>query len=413
MRTALRPSSSLGSQPSSRRGLRPIVFCPALLHSNLSPNWSERLMLFVTRWFGVTGSDAERNLAREQADIVEITERSLSLQASSAAQQHRPLARGTHAKGVCARAQFEVFDVAEGRDPALAARLAKGIFAKPGVYPAVVRFGNADPKKNSDFKADVRSMSFSVDLTKEGAVVPDSGFVRQDFSMQNTTTLPINDSPAFLAIMKLLTAPNPAAGLLSLSSKDKLRVIRTLAMVQVQSHQPIKPYQQLRYGSNVPFRHGPVDVVKYSATPSPDNPARPLQKSNPNGLQDELIRHVQEDSKMSSFDFGVQFLDRDRMTYWGKRRDADFWIENASIAWNEAEAPFHTIGRLTLLAKSHLQPEAAKQVYFDVTGNSTPDSTPVGSINRARWPSEVASRKARMEAAGIRELEPPSYVRSA
>src|SRR5271154_267215 len=325
MRTALRPSSSLGSQPSSRRGLRPIVFCPALLHSNLSPNWGEVLMLFVTRWFGVTGSDAERDLAREQADIAEITERSLLLQANSAAKQHRPLARGTHAKGVCARAQFEVFDVAEGRDPALAARLAKGIFAKPGVYPAIVRFGNADPKKNSDFKPDVRSLSFSVDLTREGTVVPDAGYGRQDFSMQNTTTLPINDSPAFLAIMKLLTASNPAAGLWSLSFKDKLRVVRTLALVQVQSHQAIKPYQQLRYWSTVPFRHGPVDVVKYSATPSSDNPAGPLQRSNPNALKDELIRHLTEDSKMSSFDFGVQFLDPANMTYWGKRRDANFW----------------------------------------------------------------------------------------
>jgi hypothetical protein len=189
--------------------------------------------------------------------------------------------------------------------------------------------------------------------------------------------------------------------------------LRTLTLVQPQLHQTIKPYQQLRYESNVPFRHGPIDVVKYSATPSPNNHANPLDKKNPNGLQDELIRHVQEDSKMSSFDFGVQFLDTGTMTYWGKPRDANFWIENASIKWNEAEAPFHAIARLTLLPKSHLQPDAAEAVYFDVTGNSTADSTPVGSINRARWPSEVASRKARMEAAGIRELEPPSYVRSA
>jgi hypothetical protein len=78
--------------------------------------------------------------------------------------------------------------------------------------------------------------------------------------------------------------------------------------ISFKSHQTIKPYQQLRYGSNVPFRHGPIDVVKYSATPFQDNLARPLQKSNLNGLQDELIRHVQEDNKMSSFDFGVQFL---------------------------------------------------------------------------------------------------------
>jgi hypothetical protein len=355
-------------------------------------------MLFLTRWFGVTGSDADRDLAREHSDIEQIMEKSLLLQSQAASKQNRQLARGTHAKGVCARAQFEVFDVAAGRDSALAARLAKGMFAKPGVYPAIVRFGNADPSKNSDFKADVRSLSFSVDLTRNGAALPAGAVDRQDFSMQNATTLPINDSPAFLAIMKSLTASNPAAGLWSLPSKDKLRVLRTLALVQVQAHQKIKPYQQLRYWSTVPFRYGPIDVVKHSATPSRDNPASPLRRNNPNGLQDELIRHLQEDSQMSSFDFGVQFLDPDRMTYWGKRHDANFWIENASIEWNEAEAPFHTIARLTLLAKSQLQPDDAEAIYFDVTGHSTPDSTPVGSINRARQPAEVASREARTRA---------------
>jgi hypothetical protein len=353
-------------------------------------------MLFLTRCFGVTGSDAERSLAREKFEIEEIVEKSLLMQAKAAAQQRRPLGRGTHAKGVCARAQFEVLDVTVGRDRALAARLAKGMFAKPGTYPAIVRFANADPSKNSDFKADVRSLSFSVDLTREG----NAG--RQDFSLQNTTTLPINDSTAFLATIKVLTASNPAAGLWSLSFKDKLRVLRTLTLAQLQMHQTIKPYQQLRYGSNVPFRHGPVDVVKYSATPS-HNPAAPLRKSNPNGLQDELIRHLNEDSRMSAFDFGVQLLDADRMTYWGKRRDASFWIENASVEWKEAQAPFHTVARLTLLSKSQLPPDAAEATYIDVTGHSTPDSTPLGSINRARWPAEVASRKARMLADSSRE----------
>jgi len=370
-------------------------------------------MLFLTRLFGVTGSDAERNLDRERSEIEQIVDLSLLLQKQSAAKQNRPVGRGTHVKGICARGQFEVFDVTAGRDPELGLRLAKGIFAKPGVYPAIVRFGNSDPRNNSDFKADVRSMSFSVDVTGEGAAVSDPKFRRQDYSLQNTTTLPINDASAFLALAKLLTASNPAAALWSLPFKDKLRVLRTLTLVQFQLHQTIKPYQQLRYGSDVPFCHGPIEVVKFSATPLPDNPAGPLQRSNPNGLQDELVRHLNEDSRMSAFDFGVQFLDRDRMTYWGKRRDANFWIENASIEWNEVEAPFHTVARLTLVPKSHLQPDTAEAIYFDVTGNSTPDSTPLGSINRARWPAEVASRKARMEAAGLRESERPSYVRSA
>jgi hypothetical protein len=241
-------------------------------------------------------------------------------------------------------------------------------------------------------------LSFSVELARDGIAVHDAKPYRQDFSMQNATTLPINDSPAFLATISLLTASSPILLVWSLPFRDKLRVLRTLALAELQARQAIKPYQQLRYWSTVPFRHGPIDVVKYSATPFTDNPARPLQKSNPTGLQDELIRHLKEDEKMSGFDVAVQLLDADKMTYWGKHRDADFWIENASVEWDEAQAPFHTVARLTLLPNSQLSPEESDATYFDVTGNSTPDSTPVGSINRARWPAEVASRKARMRA---------------
>jgi hypothetical protein len=196
--------------------------------------------------------------------------------------------------------------------------------------------------------------------------------------------------------MKVLAASHPLAGLWLLPFKDKLRVLRILAFAGLQSRQKVSPYQQLRYWSNVPFRHGPVDVVQYSAIPSPANSARPLQKSNPRGLQDELIRHLTEDSEMSSFDFAVQFLDADTMTYWGKHHDASFWIENASVKWNEIEAPFHTVARLTLLPKSQLTPEAAEAIYFDVTTHATPDNTPLESINRASRFGEAASRKARL-----------------
>ena len=350
-------------------------------------------MLFLTRWFGVTGSEAERNLAAEPAVIDEIVERILAMQTSVSARRQRPLARGTHAKGVCARAQFEVLDVTARRDRALAARLAKGIYAKPGVYPAIVRFTNSDPHVNTDFKRDVRALSFFVELAPNGA-----NLVRHDYSMQSATTLPMNDAAAFLAVMKVLTASSPARGAWSLSFRDKLRFVRSMLLVGSQIRRPIGPYQQLRYWSDVPFRHGPTDVVKYCATPSAGNPARALRKDNPNALQNELIRHVNEDTQMSCFDFGLQFLDSDKMTYWGRRRDTDFWIENASIEWNEAQAPFHTVARLTLLAKSQLTAEASEAVYFDVTGNSTPDSAPLGSINRARWPAEVASREARLRA---------------
>jgi len=216
--------------------------------------------------------------------------------------------------------------------------------------------------------------------------------------MQNATTLPINDSRAFVATITVADGVEPGRRPVVAALQDKLRVVRTLVLAEMQSRQKIRPYQQLRFWSTVPFRHGPNDVVKFSAIPSPDNPARLLQKSNPKGLQDELTRHINEDGKMSSFDLAVQFLDPGKMKYRGGTRDADFWIENASVEWNETESPFHTVARLTLLPNSRLSPAVSDEIYFDVTGNSDPDSTPVGSINRARCPAETASRKARMHA---------------
>src|SRR5271163_2530264 len=355
----------------------------------------EFAMLPMTRWFGVTFSDEERNF-EEKACIDEIVERVLQMQAQAAAGQRRPLARGTHAKGVVASAKFEVFDGAAGREPALAARLAKGIFAKPGGYPATVRFANADSKVNSDFKADVRALSFSVDLTRGGSEVQETGIQRQDFSLQNTTVLPLNDARTFLATMKFLTASNPAKGFATLSLRDQLRVLRALALVEVQTRQKVKPYQQLRYWSNVPYRHGATDSVKQSASPSPNNPARPLKRNNSDALRDELARHVEEDDAMSNFDFGLQLLDVEKMKYWGERRDESFWIENASVEWKESQAPFFTVARLTLEPKSRISGASAAKVFFDVTRNASPESAPVGSIHRARGAGEFASRKARM-----------------
>ena len=79
----------------------------------------------------------------------------------------------------------------------------------------------------------------------------------------------------------------------------------------------------------------------------------------------------------------------------GRRRNANFWIENASVEWKESQAPFHTVARLTLVPKSEIPAATCEAWHIDVTENSTPDSSPLGSINRARSSAEAASRKAR------------------
>jgi len=350
--------------------------------------------------------DFERKLPTEDQDIADIVAGILAVQARFARAQKRPLARGTHAKGVCARATFEVFDVAAtAGDPSLAGRLARGLFARPGVYQATVRFANAASTFQSDSKPDVRALSFSVDVPA-GVVGPQPA--RLDFSMNDAPTFPINDAHAFAAFMRVQGAGSALGhlrALASLSFRDLKGFFQTAGRGYRQQHQPLKPYQQTRYWSNVPFLHGPDEAVKYAAVPLADNGGRPVGKGK-NVLRDELARHLTEDPTPAGFDFALQLLDASRMTWKNETREPSFWVENASVEWPDAQAPFHTVGRLTL-QKDGLLPDAECQAMFiDVTKYALPDHRPIGSLNRARWVAESASRKARLGPGAIVQPAP-------
>ena len=154
----------------------------------------------------------------EAEDIATLTKGVLAIQQRFAADQHRALARGTHAKGTCVRGQFEVFNVFDVAARALASRLAHGIFARPGIYPAVIRFANASSQIFPDPNKDVRACSFSVDVPP-GALGPLG--MRQDFSMNNARTFPINDAHAFAVTTSVVAAQSPAKGFFTLRMKDR------------------------------------------------------------------------------------------------------------------------------------------------------------------------------------------------
>jgi mono/diheme cytochrome c family protein len=343
----------------------------------------------------------ERKLPTEQQDIADIVAGILAVQARFARKQKRPLGRGTHTKGVAVRGTFEVFDVARTvNDPALGARLARGLFARPGVYPATIRFANAASTINADSKPDVRALSFAVEVP---AGVFGTQPTRLDFSMNNAPTFPINDAHAFAAFMRVQAADGFLGHLkafLSLSFRDMRGFFQTAARGIRQLRTPIRPYQQTRYWSNVPFLHGGDEAIKYSAIPAADNAGEAVGKG-PMVLRDELLRHLDRDRSQARWDFALQLLDPARMTVEGQRRDATFWVENASVEWPEADAPFHVVGRLTLDPNSQLSDADAAAMFIDVTKHALPNHRPLGSINRARWVAESASRKARLGTATV------------
>jgi hypothetical protein len=340
-------------------------------------------------------AEFERVPPTEGADIASIVRSVLHLQEKYALEAEGPLARGTHAKGVGARAVFEVFDVNQTLDdPALAARLARGLYAVPGRYPAVVRFANAYPRAQSDAKADGRALSFSVMMPTGGA----EGERRVDFSMNSAPVMPANDVHDFAVLMRVVAADGVRGrlrALTRLSFADLRGFIRTLVRTRRQMRKPRTGYQCMRYWSMVPFAHGDDDVIKYSAIPLRSNPSQPLH-GGPSQLRDELWRHLAEDRRMAAFDFCVQLLDASRMTHRGLHHEPEFWVENASVEWDETEAPFHRVARLTLLPASQLSAAECEAMYIDVTEHRADESRPLGGVNRARWHAERQSRLRRL-----------------
>jgi hypothetical protein len=223
-----------------------------------------------------------------------------------------------------------------------------------------------------------------------GASVP-----RQDFALQSAPTLPFDDLHAFAVFARVMSAPNDVIAASALPFQDQYVFARTKLQILQQQRQPVQPYQLLRYWSNVAFRHGDADVVKYSLLPAASNRARPLALDNPSALRDELTRHLAEDPAPSTFELALQFLDVVTMTHQGRRRDADFWIEHPSVEWPERQAPFHVVARLHLLPEPPIGRVVAESMYIDVTEHALPEHRPLGAINRARWHAQVASRNAR------------------
>ena len=340
----------------------------------------------------------EEARATEAEDTAALTRGILTIQRQYAAQQNRPLGRGTHTKGMAVRGVFEVFDVFQTiPDRTLATRLAQGLFARPGTYDATVRFANGESHIFPDPKKDVRACSIAVDVP---AGILGRREMRQDFSMNNARTFPINDAHAFAIATNVAIAPSMLRGVMALPFRDKIGFVRLAVLGSMQEKPARVAFQQTSYWSTVPFHHGPADVIKYAAFASPGNYAQPLSPAI-NCLQDELSRHVNDDLHMSCFDFGLQLLDVDAMTYFGRRRTPSFWIENASVEWKESQAPFHIVGRLTLVARSVVAPEDVARMWIDVTANSAPDCKPMGGINRARPSGEEASRNARLHQGAV------------
>ncbi|RTR00462.1 hypothetical protein [Halomonas nitroreducens] len=251
------------------------------------------------------------------------------------------------------------------RVPELPEQLARGLFARPGEYPATLRFANAT--RQDDREPDLRGLSIRVEDVP-GASGVDGTPGRQDFLLNSHPVLFAGTPEDFHAFVEAVTGERMWWYFLTHP--------RSLWIAWRARGQP-NSLLNMTFWSTTPYRYGKGEAVKYAVRPCDDDtsPAEaPAGDGDPDFLRHAMAERLSEGSACLALQ--VQFQqDPERMP-----------IEDASVAWDETRSPFHTVARLTLPAQRVEDPAALSRcegMAFN-PWNGHPDHRPLGGINRVR-----------------------------
>jgi catalase len=266
-----------------------------------------------------------------------------------------PAHRDAHAKADgCVRAEFRVLD---DLPPALRA----GVFAAPRVYQAWIRFSNGSGTPQADYIPDGRGVAIKL------MGVTDSPSTTQDFLMINHPAFFVRNAADYVDLQ--------TAGPLRFffPSLNPLRWrLHEVAVALGLAIQRVRNPLNIRYWSMAPFRFGD-SACKFSARPS-----GPLSPFTAAGSSDFLRANLaaQLAKAGASLDFLVQL----------RTDPGTMPIEDITIVWNEAAAPFVPVARITIPPQAFDTPQ---QQAFCENLSFTPwhcvdAHRPLGGINRVR-----------------------------
>jgi hypothetical protein len=266
------------------------------------------------------------------------------------------------------------------------------LFARPAKYRAYVRFSNGAGARQSDRKGDVRGVAIKVVGVAGKKVIPGmENAVTQDFLMIRTPSTPFRNADEFVPVV--VGAVSPPFGIiragLAVGFGRLFHILRdTLRGFSV----PTLSLATTRYFSAAPIRFGAY-AVHYALTPDAHAAAGAKAGVSADYLADELAARLREGPVV--YDFQVQFFVDEAKTP----------IEDASVEWKEADAPFVTVARLTL-PKQDVASESGRRLAEQLDGfafdpwHAVEELRPLGNIMRARnvaYRVSTSERKATAE----------------
>jgi hypothetical protein len=258
-----------------------------------------------------------------------------------------------------------------------------GLFAKPATYEARVRLSNGSMERQADSRGDIRGFGIKI-LGVSGVNALDGGECRsQEFALIQRAAFGFARVEPFVGLV-LAAAEGPLALVKHLVKQHglfgALKLMKQLAIAQ---GAPFSGFASEPFYSAAPIACGPYAVrVRIAPEATALSSARPLDWAN--DMRAQLGRGPVR------FQFQLQFFVDEQTTP----------IEDASNAWPESEAPFVTVGRLTLPPQAIGEGQAdqltaaIEATTFD-PWNALAAHRPLGNVMRARKAAYFHSEQTR------------------
>lgn len=292
-------------------------------------------------------------------------------------EQHRDntrVLRDAHAKAHgCLKAEVNVL-------PDLDPLLRHGVLSQPGkTWHAWLRLSNGNAYPQFDRARDARGMGLKLlDVPGEKLLASAANAGDQDFVMFNHPAFFVRDVAEYRSNFaaqadgKKVLAFFPSWDPRSWEFRHLVIALKTLAPA------PQSPVQTT-YNSIAPFKLGPLNI-KYRVIPAPENcPTYTLPAPNtdlPNFLRSALYQQLSLDRVPACFALQVQ-----------RQNPAHYMpIEDPSVEWDEAIAPFETVATIKVPAQDF---DSTEQNLFCDNLSYNPwhalaEHRPIGGINRLR-----------------------------
>lgn len=281
--------------------------------------------------------------------------------------------RALHRKGLlCLPAELEVL-------AGLPDHARHGLLAQPGRYPALVRLSNGGTDVQSNRRPDIRGFAFRVSHLAPQPAALGGTITHQDFSLINQAAFAFATSAPFFGLVAA-AAESPGALLRWIfRSYGLLGGLKRLRQMKATFGRPFPGFAAQTFHSTLPLSCGPY-ALKWRLSPVNGKP----MAAGDSDFAADCLRQVQRGPLQ--YVLQAQFFESEARTP----------IETADQEWLEADAPFLTVGRLTLQAPPDdpAWHQRAEDGVFD-PWQALAAHRPLGEVQRARKVVYFSSQQGR------------------